>query len=113
MHFNSEQELFNHVAKALLAQNVRSADSTGCVYRSPQGKCAVGHCIDDVEYTPDMERHSVWQLLDAGWLPHLKPFAALLRSLQRIHDGTYPDAWQRELRIVAEDFGLSAAALDA
>lgn len=52
----TKQQIFDQVARAIIAQGKPSVDDTHCLYRAPDGsKCAAGHLIPDDEYSPDME----------------------------------------------------------
>lgn len=105
------QEVFDTVAKHLLAQGARaSADNGECLYRGPNGtKCAVGCLLADEEYNSDMEGNSVWGIE----LPErLKVHAGLLSDLQALHDGSSPETWKAELAHFAKVEGLSCAVLN-
>src|SRR5690349_17291699 len=110
MHFQSEQELFDHVAEHLLAQNAPSRRGPTCLYHGPNGlKCAVGACIEDEEYSPSMEGHSVRELV-TEWptLSHLQPFKDLLTHLQYAHDCVPVKEWPEELRVTAANHNLTS-----
>lgn len=61
LHSATLQELFDHVAKHLLAQNKAAKifdadDGTACFYRTAEGRsCAVGCCMADDEYSYKLE----------------------------------------------------------
>lgn len=114
------QQVFDQVARHLLQQRRRAIKvdagfGAKCRYRAPDGaKCAIGCLIGDLEYDPEFEGHSWPQLLERskrlGYnLPaeHLE----LLKTLQGIHDGTDPDFWRGNLKVVAERWGLATTAL--
>lgn len=81
------QEVIDSVYASLVAQGAPSiSGSRTCHYRSPYGlKCAVGICLTDDEYTPDMEGVQVNELGDR--LPaRLRPHTETLYQLQMAHD---------------------------
>jgi hypothetical protein len=86
----SEQEIFDFVVNHLRAQRVPSANSTGCMYRGPNGtKCAVGCLIPDAFYKPHIEHKAAHAsevkaiLKEIGYNGHEIYF---IGALQRIHD---------------------------
>ena len=100
------QEVFNQVAKHMLAQGKRSAkpdDQNACLYRGPNGlKCAAGALIGDDEYVEDMDNNDAgtsWHgLVNRGQVPgeHFE----LIQELQQIHDDQSIDPaldWRRLL----------------
>jgi hypothetical protein len=119
----TNQEAFNRAVTWLLAQGKKSIRSSGtinvCLYRGPDGlRCAVGTLIPDAEYHPAMEgkRAAVVCGLAANQ-ESLPPFlvapslvglnAALLTSLQLIHDGLPVVRWPEALRACGKRFDLS------
>lgn len=128
-----KQEIFNTVARHLLAQGVRAEQrgphSTMCAYRG-QGctKCAAGVLIPDNEYEPRFEGLSVRALLqdpegcthdsdkgrayeafEAMWarigLAEHLPF---IGELQGIHDLDAIEDWRRRLLRLATQHNLNA-----
>jgi len=79
---------------------------------NPESKCAVGCLILDDFYTYEMEgktiepdewvwdavvkSNPVWKMTDSS--------LQLLKKLQSIHDGSYPDQWEVELSVVSNNF---------
>ncbi len=56
--YRTRQEIFNLAYTGLHGQGWRQSVNAegGCMYRGPVGlKCAIGHCIDDQDYDPEME----------------------------------------------------------
>ncbi len=113
--FNSEQELFDHVALALLKQNERCAvgttkdpsSLTHCLYRHNDLKCAVGHCIRDEDYESDMEGHPVKDVIDIFDIDYLLPYVNILIALQIVHDMDPIDQWRPCLQELADEFNLN------
>lgn len=99
------QQVFDHVAAHLLAQNTQSRIANGaCAYRGEGGlKCAAGCLISDEEYSNgNFERKEGrrWtQLLDGADVP--QAHYRLINDLQGVHDSYDPEAWARQLNIVA------------
>lgn len=56
----SRQKLFDLAYRGLHAQGWVKSESFGqCLYRGPNGlKCAIGHCMSDRAYNPDLENLS-------------------------------------------------------
>lgn len=129
------QDVYDFVARALLAQGKPSGDlypgqRFHCKYRAEDGsKCAAGQLIPDSEYDPTMEGRSVNGLIKQGHAPSLTKWVGdnqsrlgLLRSLQCAHDdaadytpagSSWLEYWREKMRHVAEAHGLSAAVLAA
>lgn len=91
---NPNQILFNKAYLGLKAQGFRqsmNADQDECAYRGSGGlKCAIGHCIPDEHYDPEIEGLPVLDTPVEDLLITLYPgidphFAS---SLQGIHDQT-------------------------
>jgi hypothetical protein len=106
----NRQDVFNTVAKHLLAQNARSENrdadpsSNTCMYRGTDGmKCAIGCLIPDEVYEPRMEKHGVGRLLDG--FPQIGKLLGVeepddryfLAELQEIHDVSLPGEWRADL----------------
>ena len=103
----TEQELFDKVAKHLLAQNKKSYKSaeTECTYRSPEGlKCAAGCLIEDDEYLPLMEDKTWSRLCAQGYAK--TDHRDLIDRLQKIHDLYEPEEWRDQLRDAAAHLAL-------
>lgn len=120
------QEVFDKVAAALMAQDGPSVDDLGmCLYRGPGGRrCAVGHLIEDEDYSKRLEGGlSYFRLKNPGLWRKLQldeeDMYLLVSQLQGIHDdysGCINCAtWRRlmcsNLTDAANRFGLSAAVL--
>jgi hypothetical protein len=107
--FTTAQEIFDHVAKALLQQNEKSIISenggTTCMYRSPDGlKCAAGHIIPDEAYHLKMECHTVEKL--GFFQTNYKEHLPLLRALQVTHDNYEPEDWKQYFLFIARCYDL-------
>ena len=110
------QQMFDTVARHLLAQNCKSVDLNGihCRYRG-QGdtKCAAGVLIPDSLYTTAIETLACTVELVAAALTKAGVEVRdlnLLRQLQGIHDGYDPRDWPNQLRRLAVEHGLDASA---
>ncbi len=127
---HTPQSLFDAVARHLLTQRACSYlpkdhpandAGNGCAYRGENGlRCAIGALIPDDRYSPEFEGLTVRtfgqeaaMLRAAASLPDDRddPLNMLAASLQRIHDGTHPNAWARDLRAAAERYSLDPAVL--
>jgi hypothetical protein len=110
------QEVFDKVARHLLAQGCKSTDKTGCMYRGPNDtKCAAGFLIADQHYVRELERQTatscyVAEALMASGVP--VEALALVDQLQRVHDNYEPDEWLARLGLTAAMNNLSADVLD-
>lgn len=106
------QEVFDTVAKHLLAQNEQSKEGTTCLYRGPKGtKCAVGCLIPDEMYDEVFNSLSLESLLCSSRVTRplrdfLQLYAELLKDLQFIHDSTLPQYWRGQLRDSASELAL-------
>ncbi len=103
--FKDKYDLFQHVKTHLLNQRVKALHPLGqsCVYRDSKGlSCAVGCCIPDDYYSPDMEGEIVnYQLFTLfPQLEYLRPYKNLLKELQAIHDGCPNDEWPDALNLL-------------
>ncbi len=122
-------ELYTRVTTHLITQGRRSwgllpdeatartgEDSTGCLYRGPDGTmCAIGCLIPDRLYMPSLERLSladlttasqwnpVWGILVAAGIPREPEVADLLGRLQEIHDSVPVEDWPTQLAALAEE----------
>lgn len=130
------QEIFDTVAKHLIAQGRPASVGDICYYRMPDGaKCALGVLIPNECYTPEMEHNDVHWLIEGGrllsgerfegyaCLAHLKPHLNLVADLQRAHDSWACYAYYDELdpdiadlearlRDVAAKHGLNVSVLE-
>lgn len=110
---SDNQRLFNDAYLGLKSQGFqRSIDlNHQCVYRSPDGlKCAIGHCIPDTDYHPDMEGYDIQnnlaalEVLDTRYPEYSR---SLARELQQAHDSFNPSTTiEDRLKAVAVDFNL-------
>ncbi len=114
------QELFDKVAAHLLKQRKKSKAKIetdegtvmSCAYRGKGGlMCAVGCLIDDQYYLPELEGLTSYMTpvhnaveLSVGEIDAEQK--SLLNDLQSLHDEHHPNAWRRELKLLAEAFGL-------
>jgi hypothetical protein len=136
------QEIFDFVAKGLLAQGRQSlktftisdneddcgnplpdTTTSACAYRGDDGvACAVGLLIPDDLYSPDWDGttdgvgvHTV--VFDRPSLASLEPHQGLLGSLQACHDQVDAADFARDLRLrmrgAAKLYHLDTSALDA
>lgn len=135
----TDQELFDTVVQALIAQGKPSAilEERGgernwiCQYRSPDGaKCAAGVLLKDEFYKPDFEgvlvrwhdtQHSEERALRAALIASgvTEEQLNLVRSLQWAHDESEHDGQWKSVEKFVETFreaaklhNLSAAVLD-
>ncbi len=104
-----KQQVFNKVAKHLLAQDAQSLEGTNCRYRSPEGlQCAVGCLINDENYTEELEdipsdKEPVRKAVAASLGQFVgSQDAAFLTELQKIHDYEPPSDWARYLDLFAQ-----------
>jgi hypothetical protein len=88
----TEQEVFDHAVNGVLRQDAVANDFLTCRYRwhsntGLSGACAVGQCIPDALYDPDIEGMDVQHLATKRLVPRsLTPHIALLCRLQSDHD---------------------------
>jgi hypothetical protein len=119
----TNQEIFDKVARHLIAQGERSRDESNgsCKYRmqKPDGrllKCAVGILISDEDYDWTIEGVVV-SLLPAEILSKFTGPGqlALLDRLQTVHDSCFTNVaeFKKKMREVARQCSLSPAVLDA
>lgn len=119
----NSQEVLNKVYLAVRAQGAPSKSPTGrCAYRGEGGtKCAAGHLIDDVHYTPRLEGKSatfpdvVAALRASGVDPDC--IWGLVNDLQLAHDGVtgirddyetdFVAHWDKEASTLAARYGLT------
>jgi len=109
----TEQEVFDQVAKHLLAQKKRSGVKDAdwvvtCMYRNDEGlKCAAGCLIADDEYYKDIEGSSWDVLVDEDVVP-TENCLELIVALQNIHDCEPVEEWRAALGKLASLYKLSA-----
>jgi hypothetical protein len=114
VNLQTPQEIFNHVASHLLRQNCQSLLSLPgrftaemaprCAYRGVNGtSCAVGCCIDDAEYSHDLENLKANDPLVVAALKRsgVQQEDHLFILLQEVHDQHPPTAWRDELQKIA------------
>lgn len=120
LNVKNNQQAFNKVVRHLAAQERRSHDDYGCVYRSDDGlKCAVGALIDDDQFDLLQEQWDAWSSPNSmGWSSLSRKFDTtvdelLLGDLQAAHDeyshwdhGGFNKAGVEDLRNVARKHGL-------
>jgi hypothetical protein len=113
------QQVFNHVARHLLAQASPSIDGSVCAYLTRDGKrCAAGCLIGQDEYQASFEGRTWWSLARDGRVPaaHME----LVEALQDAHDtaamtlplSDFLDRVTEKLEHVARVRDLSPAVLD-
>jgi hypothetical protein len=106
----TNQEIFDKVAKHLLAQGAQalSPQTGACKYRAGGLACAVGCLIPDEEYSLALEGLTVKELVGKGLLPPSLGGVdiGLLTKLQQVHDSCRPSDWPERLRDLALDLGL-------
>jgi hypothetical protein len=112
----TEQEVFDQVAKHLLAQKKRSGVKDAdwvvtCMYRNDEGlKCAAGCLIADDEYYKDIEGSSWDVLVDEDVVP-TENCLELIVALQNIHDCEPVEEWCKALGTLAALHNLSTDVL--
>lgn len=111
----TRQEIFDRVAKHLLAQNEAAVCEGVCQYRYNGLSCAVGCLITDEHYDEMLEGSFVGRkpVIDAvanslGCSPRYvgTRLLELLRCLQVIHDETDPHMWPEHLKKLADKYNL-------
>lgn len=110
----TQQELFDAVARHLLTQKVRSGDGpANCLYRGPDGrKCAMGIFIPDADYQPRMETVSIIVPLVWDTTGLSRGLERAAQDLQAIHDSVDPGMWADNLRWYARRRALNPAVLN-
>lgn len=132
------QETFDTVARHLLTQGEKSTkmEKMGklngedvlqpfCAYRGEGGlKCAIGVLIPDDLYDSDFECRAIYfiqgPVLDAVTPDDIEEYhfgENFLEKLQLVHDEGDPNGdlitqWKRELRAIAESYGLDHSVLN-
>jgi hypothetical protein len=114
--YQSNQEVFDVVAKHLLIQNAKSMiknmylTDLMCAYRGKNGaKCAVGILIPDELYAPDMEGTTIDGPVIRMALKKVVSSEVhynLIEALQNVHDKSCPDDWKMNLENVAVTYNL-------
>jgi hypothetical protein len=107
----TEQELFDATLLHLRKQQARSTTPAGvCLYKGWRGACAMGCHLLPGEYSPDMERYSVDQLIEQGkWPARLTEHRSLMKELQTAHDidlAVSLGRWELQMKTIAKYFGL-------
>tara|TARA_R110000787_G_scaffold76380_2_gene168511 strand:- start:71 stop:418 length:348 start_codon:yes stop_codon:yes gene_type:complete len=112
----SVRKIFYKVEKHLLKQNGRAEVSGTCQYRTDSGlSCAVGCLMTDDIYDSSFEGNN---LRDSKVLEALTPVVGsnkdkrnrklyLLRELQRVHDDSPVEDWERNLAQLKLEFDIS------
>jgi len=114
------QFIFDTVSKHLLIQNAISMDGDSCRYRSDSGlKCAIGILIKDEYYSPELEGNDIGDdIVNIAIIKSLniKQYSSvtenILFELQQIHDMYSTCSWPKELKRIAEEFGLKLNCID-
>ena len=104
----NNQEVFNMAVRGLAWQGFRRSVSPSgrCQYRGGGGrKCAIGHCIPDEEYMPEMEGKSISSEVMTTVRTRLFAGADLpfLAALQAAHDSPFSGVTPEDLRSTLSD----------
>lgn len=103
------QNTFNIVAAHLLKQKKQSIKEDGiiCLYRGPNGlKCAAGALIPDELYNPKMEMSECTVPVVADVLTQCGHDPSFVSGLQWLHDQSFPEEWEDELKSFAGRYNL-------
>lgn len=103
----TNQEAFEKMVSHLRRQKSRcvDGDSSICMYRSGNKKCAVGALIPKKDYSEDFEGNDVEVI--AKLVPDLSGLDyKMLGMMQSVHDSIEPDKWEKSFIEVANRFGL-------
>ncbi len=113
------QRILNKVVKALLKQGCRSTADTpyggeSCAYRGYNGmRCAVGHLISNVHYTPEIEgKIATAPAVKAVLRKSLKVTRLqnvtmhMIAELQEVHDHKAPSEWADSFKKIAGVYDL-------
>lgn len=106
------QETFDAAVYLLRKQKRKSGMAHGrdgfrCMYRGSEGRmCPVGYLIPDKDYTPKLEGKSAGDPAVSSILKKYGHNVYLCMTLQRVHDDNEPRQWEKELKSVANMFGL-------
>lgn len=118
----TSQQVFDHVAKHLLTQNMQSARNGNCKYRGDGGlMCAAGCLMSDDEYAEINKRHEIDVLHGKNWgflsdctdaVPEIH--SSLIQDLQIVHDSPIGTInWKAGLEKVSIDHELNDDILKA
>ena len=114
---NTQQAFDIMVAHLRQQKRPSRSDSSGCLYRGPDGlKCAVGALIPDELYSERMENQNLYNLMrEKGKFPGLSELFAdvdiqVLSDFQDTHDFNEPARWEQRFKLCAEEFGLNYTA---
>lgn len=114
----NKQEIFDKVKTHLLRQGKKSLGTVRSEGRVPRYKndegltCAIGCLLDSDAYSEELEGRSVSEpmveeaLRKSGVVPEHVDDYTLLRELQKVHDISPPEWWERKLWDVAQNFDL-------
>lgn len=121
--YESLQAVFNDTYSGLKAQGFKRSTSrvgnfNSCQYRGDNDrKCAIGHCIPDNLYDPEMEGYTPTHVNSAAEKVFIEVFGpeseetidrVELGCLQDAHDnGDTPEKMEKLLREFAESFDLT------
>lgn len=103
------QQIIEFVAYALLKQGKKSHVGFSFAYRGEDGlRCAVGFCISDDEYVPEMEGKTLRQATRGPFDSYhvTSERISLLDSLQVIHDARDVSQWEDAILKLARDSRL-------
>ena len=112
--YSNLQEVYDTAVAGLSSQEFKPSyggrNGTSCAYRGGNGrKCAIGWCIPDELYSPEMEGKTVYSMFAEHWKAMREIFpisisVGALRELQNCHDiaVVYPGSMRGNLRA----FGL-------
>ena len=123
----SIQEVFDHITSSLLVQGRKSKsdDSWQCRYQGAMGdKCAVGHCIPDDMYSPNLEgatvfRPKIWAatIPFTGWddvqndgylfVNSKDERVRFMGDMQYIHDQCNVWDWPDHFERIASEYNLT------
>jgi hypothetical protein len=105
------QDMFDHVARHLFKQHIRSFSLRSCKYRGEHGlRCAVGCLIDDESYSDKIEGLRIDAIVRTVEVSIGRIISnseiKLLMMLQRVHDNETVDNWPSRLKLIARYSGL-------
>ena len=113
--YNSLQEVYDTAVAGLASQEFQGCyiDGAICAYRGTEGrKCAIGYCIPDEMYSPDMEEKSIRTLFREFTEEMMEIFLPSisvdhLAELQKCHDiPSSPEGRRDMLRDYARRYKL-------
>ena len=111
----SLQEVFDKVSTHLLSQNKQAIDASfHCQYKIKIDNevlmCAIGCCIPEKEYNPNLEGKTLWNSKDVRAILGLKMAPSemedMLSYLQSIHDSFLPKSWPKQLQKLEKRYNL-------